>query len=73
MGSSKVISKVAIDTFDYIHSLDTETDVLSKFEKEKNKHLKYFIQVNVGQEIQKSGIPVRELDPFFDYCTKEKN
>ncbi len=67
-------AKVAIDTFDYIHSLDTQklADVLSKFEKEKNKHLKYFIQVNVGQEIQKSGIPVRELDPFFDYCTKEK-
>ena len=64
-------AKVAIDTFDYPF-FDTQklADVLSKFEK-KNKHLKYFIQVNVGQEI-KSGIPCRELDPFFDYCTKEK-
>ena len=38
-----------------------------------NKKLKYFIQVNIGNESQKSGIPVSELDPFYNYCTKEKS
>ena len=34
--------------------------------------LKYFIQVNLGNETQKSGLPVNEVEPFFNYCTKEK-
>ena len=61
--------------FDYIHSLDNQklADVLSKSQKNLNKKLKYFIQVNIGNEIQKSGIPVNELDAFYNYCTKEKN
>ena len=36
-----------------------------------NKNLKYFIQVNIGNEIQKSGIPVNELDSFYNYCVNE--
>ena len=65
----------AIETFDYIHSLDNQklADVLSKNEKNLNKNLNYFIQVNIGNEIQKSGIPINELDGFYSYCTKEKN
>jgi uncharacterized pyridoxal phosphate-containing UPF0001 family protein len=38
-----------------------------------NKNLKYFIQVNIGNEIQKSGIPVSELDPFYNYCVNDIN
>ena len=38
-----------------------------------NKSIKYFIQVNIGNELQKSGIPVKELDAFYTYCSKEKN
>ena len=38
-----------------------------------NKSLKYFIQVNIGNEFQKSGIAVNELDGFFNYCTKKKD
>ena len=68
-------AKNAIETFDYIHSLDNQklADVLAKNEKNLNKNLNYFIQVNLGNEIQKSGIPVNELDGFYTYCTKEKN
>ena len=39
----------------------------------KNKTLKYFIQVNIANEIQKSGIPVTELDAFYNYCVNEIN
>ena len=71
--SNKV--KDAVKLFDYIHSLDNQklADALEKNQKKINKTLKYFIQVNIGNEIQKSGIPVNELDPFYNYCTKELN
>ena len=66
-------AKNAVDIFDYIHSLDNQklADILSKSQKSKNKSLKYFIQVNIGSELQKSGISVNELDSFYTYCTQE--
>ena len=66
-------AKKAVDLFHYIHSLDNQrlSDVLSKAEKEKNKKLNYFIQVNIGNEPQKSGISVKDLSSFFKYCTIE--
>ena len=66
-------AKKAVDLFHYIHSLDNQrlSDVLSKAEKEKNKKLNYFIQVNIGNEPQKSGISVKDLPSFFKYCTIE--
>ena len=66
-------AKSAVEIFDYIHSLDNQklADVLSKVQNNKNKFLKYFIQVNIGNEIQKSGIPVAELDAFYNYCAYE--
>ena len=68
-------AKNAVEIFDYIHSLDNQklADALDKNQKKINKNLKYFIQVNIGNEMQKSGIPVNELDPFYNYCTKEIN
>ena len=68
-------AKNAIELFDYIHSLDSQklADILSKTQKNTNKFLKYFIQVNLANETQKSGISVNELDGFLDYCTREKN
>ncbi len=68
-------AKSAAELFDYIHSLDNQklADIFSNFEKENDKKLKYFIQVNIGNEIQKSGVPVNEIDGFYTYCTKEKN
>ena len=69
-------AKDAIRIFDYIHSLDNQklADTLFKQQINLNKRLKYFIQVNIGNEVQKSGIPVAELDPFFyNYCVNEIN
>ncbi len=66
-------AKNAVEIFDYIHSLDNQklVDILSKCQKNTNKQLKYFIQVNIGNELQKSGISVSELDSFYTYCTQE--
>ena len=68
-------AKDAVKIFDYIHSLDNQklADALAKHQKELNKNLEYFIQVNIGNELQKSGISVNELDPFYNYCSKEIN
>ena len=68
-------AKSAVEIFDYIHSLDNQklADILAKSQAEINKNLKYFIQVNIGNELQKSGIPANELDAFYNYCTKEKH
>ena len=66
--------KNVIPLFDYIHSLDNQklADILSKTQKNTNKFLKYFIQVNLANETQKSGISVNDLDGFYNYCTREK-
>ena len=68
-------AKDAIKLFDFIHSLDSQklADNLAKHERILNKSLRYFIQVNIGNEIQKSGIPIGELDPFYSYCKNEVN
>ena len=68
-------AKSALEIFDYIHSLDNQklADVLSKNQKILNKSINYFIQVNIGNENQKSGIPLKEVDAYYDYCTKENN
>ena len=68
-------AKDAVKLFDYIHSLDSQklADTLAKHQLNLNKSLKYFIQVNIGNEIQKSGMPVGELDAFYNYCKNEIN
>jgi len=68
-------AKDAVKVFDYIHSVDNQklADVLAKSQINLNKNLKYFIQVNIGNEIQKSGIPINDLDGFYNYCVKEIN
>ena len=67
--------KDAVKIFDYIHSLDSQklADSLAKHQASINKELKYFIQVNLGNEIQKSGVSVGELDSFYNYCKNEIN
>ncbi len=66
-------AKNAVEIFDYIHSLDNQklADTLFKCQNNSNRLLKYFIQVNIGNEFQKSGISVNELDSFYTYCTQE--
>ena len=51
-------AKKAVEIFDYIHSLDNQklADILSKSQNAINKSINYFIQVNIGNESQKSGI-----------------
>ena len=68
-------AKEAVNLFDYIHSLDNIklANLLSKFENSLNKKRKYFIQVNIGREKQKSGILAEHLDSFYNLCTKELN
>ena len=68
-------AKKAVEIFDYIHSLDSQklADILSRNQKEVNKSLNYFIQVNIGNESQKSGIPFNEVDEFYTYCRNEND
>ena len=63
-------AKKAIKLFDYIHSLDSSKLALklSQHEKELNKKVKFFIQVNLANESQKSGINIKELSKFYSYC-----
>jgi PLP dependent protein len=66
-------AKEAVKLFDYIHSVDNQklASLLSKHENSISKKLSYFIQVNIGNEYQKSGIDIKNLDEFFYYCIKE--
>ena len=66
-------AKDAVKLFDYIHSVDNQklADTLAKHQKNLNRNLDYFIQVNMGNEMQKSGISVDELDDFYNYCINE--
>ena len=68
-------AKDAVKLFDYIHSLDNQklADLCSKHQLTLKKKLKYFIQVNIANEMQKSGVPVNEIDSFYNYCVKEIN
>ena len=59
--------KFAVSLFDYIHSLDN-LKLAKKISEEQNKikkSLKIFIQVNIGNEEQKNGIKVTDLDEFY--------
>ena len=66
-------AKKAVQLFDYIHSLDSTKlgEKISYYEKELNKKTKIFIQVNVAEENQKSGILLNDLDNFYDYCVND--
>ena len=66
-------AKKAVKLFDYLHSLDSDKLALklSQYQNELNKKIKLFIQVNVANEKQKSGVMLNELNHFFNYCTKE--
>lgn len=62
----------ALELFDFIHSVDSEKLVilLAKYENLLNKKRKYFIQVNIGKEKQKSGIHAEQLINFYSFCKK---
>ena len=66
-------AKRAVKLFNYIHSLDNDRLALKlcQYEKELSKKIKLFIQVNLSNESQKSGVLLNQLNNFFNYCTKE--
>ena len=63
--------KYAVKIFDYIHSVDSEklAKKISDEEIKINKKIKIFIQVNIGQEDQKSGVNLSELSSLILYCS----
>jgi len=65
-------AKDAFALFDFIHTLDSEklAKKFSDLEKVSKKHLKYFIQVNIGHEVQKNGIDESLLENFVNFCRK---
>lgn len=71
--SNKV--KFLLPVFDYLHSLDNIkiAEKISSEEKKNNKKLKIFIQINIGNEPQKSGINIEDLDEFYLTCVNELN
>ena len=66
-------AKDAFALFDFIHTLDSEklAKIFSNLEKDSKKNLKYFIQVNIGHEIQKNGIDSSLLGEFINYCKND--
>ena len=66
--SNKVKSPVQI--FDYIHSVDSVKLAKKILDEQKkiNKKIKIFLQVNIGDEDQKSGISKSDLDTLVSYC-----
>jgi len=66
-------AKDAFEIFHYIHTLDSEklAKIFSKFEESSIKKIKYFIQVNVGNEPQKSGISIDRVHQFVKYCSND--
>jgi len=66
-------AKDAFQIFHYMHTLDNDklAQIFSKLESNSSKKIKYFIQVNFGNEPQKNGISVDKLDQFVKYCIKD--
>jgi pyridoxal phosphate enzyme (YggS family) len=60
------------ELFEFIHSLDNikNAQLLANEETRTSKKLKYFIQVNLTKEVQKSGIEVEKLSDFIIFCRK---
>ncbi len=63
-------TKAALEIFDYIHSVDNYklAAKIVKYEKALNKKIKIFVQVNIGEETQKSGISPKDTNEFINYC-----
>ena len=66
-------AKDAFEIFHYIHTLDNEklAEIFAKLEKNSIKKIKYFVQVNIGDEPQKNGISLNKTVPFIKYCIND--
>ena len=65
--------KEALKIFSYIHSLDSKklAILLDEEQKKNSINIKYFIQINIGNEKQKSGIMLDDLDSFIIFCRSQ--
>ena len=65
--------KFLFPLFDYLHSLDNIklAKKISEYEIKNKKKIKIFIQVNIGDESQKAGISINDLNEFYSICVKE--
>ncbi len=62
--------KFAVQLFDYIHSVDSEklAKKIADEQSKINKKIKIFLQVNIGDENQKSGIDKKDINKLISYC-----
>ena len=67
--------KFVLPLFDYIHSLDSQklAEKLSMEQKKIGFRPKIFIQVNIGNEVQKNGVDKKDLDNFLKICLNDYN
>jgi pyridoxal phosphate enzyme (YggS family) len=67
--------KYVVPLFDFLHSLDNIklAEKISKEQKKYNKKLKIFIQINIGNEQQKNGIQIEQLENFYHICVNNLN
>ena len=67
--------KYAVQLFDYIHSLDNLklAKKISIEQQKIKKNLGIFIQVNIGNETQKSGIAPEHIEDFYEICVNDLN
>jgi len=65
--------KYVVPLFDYIHSVDSLklAEKISQQQIKNNKIMKLFIQINIANENQKSGILIDQLDNFYNKCTND--
>ena len=63
-------AKDAFVLFDFIHTLDNEklAKKFSDLEFNSKRKIKYFIQINIGDEIQKNGISQSSVTEFVNFC-----
>ena len=66
--------KQAVKIFDYIHSVDNKklAKKISEEMQKVNRNIKIFIQINIGQEEQKSGVYLSNLDDLYFFCNQLK-
>ena len=66
-------AKDAFEIFHYIHTLDSEklAKIFADLEENSIKKIKYFIQVNIGNEPQKNGVSIDKVHQFVKYCMND--
>ena len=68
-------AKQAFQIFNYVHSLDNEklAKIFHELEVINRRQIKYFVQVNIGGELQKNGIDISAVNDFVNYCKNKLN